>query len=51
MKQIDTAFIDRLASPASPTTIIPEEAAKEVNKTANISTGPYQFVGRVLIPT
>ncbi len=45
MKQIDTAFIDRLASPASPTTIIPaEEAAKEVNKTANISTGPYQFV-------
>ena len=46
MKQVDTArSIDRLASPASPTTIIPaEEAAKEVNKTANISTGPYQFV-------
>lgn len=45
MKQVDTSFIDRLASPASPTTIIPsEEAAKEVNKTANISTGPYQFV-------
>ena len=45
MKQVDTSFIDRLASPASPTTIIPgEEAVKEVNKTANVSTGPYQFV-------
>ena len=45
MKQVDTSFIDRLASPASPTTIIPgEEAVKDVNKTANISTGPYQFV-------
>jgi peptide/nickel transport system substrate-binding protein len=45
MKQVDTSFIDRLASPASPTTIIPgEEAVKDVNKTANVSTGPYQFV-------
>ena len=45
MKQLDTSFIDRLASPASPPTIIPaEEAAKDVNKTANVSTGPYQFV-------
>jgi peptide/nickel transport system substrate-binding protein len=45
MKQLDTSFIDRLASPASPTTIIPaEEATKDVNKTNNISTGPYQFV-------
>jgi peptide/nickel transport system substrate-binding protein len=45
LKQLDTSFIDRLASPASPTTIIPaEEAAKEVNKTSHISTGPYRFV-------
>ena len=45
MKQVDTAFIDRMASPASPPTIIPaEEATKEVNKTANISTGPYMIV-------
>jgi peptide/nickel transport system substrate-binding protein len=45
LKQLDTAFLDRLASPASPTTIIPaEEAQKEVNKTSHISTGPYQFV-------
>lgn len=45
MKQIDTSFLDRLASPASPTTIIPaEEAAKPVNRTNNISTGPYQLV-------
>jgi peptide/nickel transport system substrate-binding protein len=45
LKQLDTSFIDRLASPASPTTIIPaEEAQKDVNKTGHISTGPYQFV-------
>jgi peptide/nickel transport system substrate-binding protein len=45
LKQVDTSFLDRLASPASPTTIIPaEEAQKEVNKTSHISTGPYQFV-------
>ncbi len=45
LKQLDTAFLDRLASPASPTTIIPaEDAAKEVNKTSHVSTGPYQFV-------
>jgi peptide/nickel transport system substrate-binding protein len=45
LKQLDTSFLDRLASPASPTTIIPaEEAQKEVNKTSHISTGPYQFV-------
>ncbi len=45
MKELNTSFIDRLASPASPTTIIPvEETAKEVNKTNHISTGPYQFV-------
>jgi peptide/nickel transport system substrate-binding protein len=45
LRQVDTSFLDRLASPASPTTIIPaEEAAKEVNKTSHISTGPYQFV-------
>ena len=45
MKALDTSFLDRLASPASPTTIIPaEEAVKPVNKTNNISTGPYQFV-------
>ena len=45
MKALDTSFLDRVASPASPTTIIPaEEAAKPVNKTNNISTGPYQFV-------
>ena len=45
MKSLGTSFLDRLASPASPTTIIPvEEASKPVNKTNNISTGPYQFV-------
>ena len=45
MKALDTSFLDRLASPASPTTIIPaEEASKPVNKTAMISTGPYQYV-------
>ena len=45
MKALDTSFLDRLASPASPTTIIPaEEASKPVNKTNHISTGPYQFV-------
>src|SRR5712692_79981 len=45
LKQVDTSFLDRLASPASPTTIIPaEEAQKEVNKTSHVSTGPYQFV-------
>jgi peptide/nickel transport system substrate-binding protein len=45
LKQVDTAFLDRLASPASPTTIIPaEEAVKDVNKTSHVSTGPYQFV-------
>ena len=45
MKALDTSFLDRLASPASPTTIIPtEEAGKPVNKTNMISTGPYQFV-------
>ncbi len=45
MKALDTSFLDRLASPASPTTIIPaEEASKPVNKTNHVSTGPYQFV-------
>jgi peptide/nickel transport system substrate-binding protein len=45
MKALDTSFLDRLASPASPTTIIPtEEASKPVNRTAMVSTGPYQYV-------
>ena len=45
LKSVDTSFLDRLASPASPTTIIPlEEASKPVNRTAMISTGPYQYV-------
>ncbi|MBI1777310.1 MAG: ABC transporter substrate-binding protein [Proteobacteria bacterium] len=45
MKELSTSFIDRMGSPASPPTIIPEEeATKEVNKTNNISTGPFQLV-------
>ncbi|MSP49237.1 MAG: hypothetical protein EXQ95_07915 [Alphaproteobacteria bacterium] len=45
LKTPSTSFLDRLAAPTSPATIIPvEEAAKELNKTSNISTGPLQFV-------
>jgi peptide/nickel transport system substrate-binding protein len=45
MTALDTSFIDRMGSPASPVTIIPlEEAGKEVNKTNMISTGPYALV-------
>ncbi|MBM3546856.1 MAG: hypothetical protein FJX54_07875 [Alphaproteobacteria bacterium] len=45
LKTPSASFLDRLASPTSPATVIPEEeAAKEVNKTGNISTGPFQFV-------
>ena len=45
LKAPSASFLDRLAAPTAPVTIIPEEeAAKEINKTANISTGPFQFV-------
>jgi len=45
LKAPSASFLDRLAAPISPVTIIPEEeAAKELNKTGNISTGPFQFV-------
>jgi peptide/nickel transport system substrate-binding protein len=45
LKEQAPSFLDRLASPATPTSIIPaEEAAKDLNKTGNIGTGPYQLV-------
>ena len=45
LKAPSASFLDRMAAPTSPATIIPEEeAAKEINKTGNISTGPFQFV-------
>jgi len=44
LKEISPSFIDRLASPTSPTSIIPaEQAARELNKTDNIGTGPFKF--------
>ena len=45
LKAANPNFLDRLAAPTSPVSIIPaEEAAKDLNKTNNISTGPFQFV-------
>src|SRR5258708_5143991 len=45
LKAANPNFLDRLAAPTSPASIIPvEEAAKELNKTSNLSTGPFQFV-------
>jgi peptide/nickel transport system substrate-binding protein len=44
LKELSPSFLDRLASPTSPTSIIPaEQAERELNKTDNIGTGPYRF--------
>ncbi|MBM3523114.1 MAG: ABC transporter substrate-binding protein, partial [Alphaproteobacteria bacterium] len=44
LKEISPSFLDRLASPTSPTSIIPaEQASRELNKTDNIGTGPFRF--------
>jgi peptide/nickel transport system substrate-binding protein len=38
-------FLDRLASPVNPVSIIPaEQAARPLNRTENIGTGPFRFV-------
>ena len=45
LKNPSSTWLDRLAAPTSPASIIPiEEAAKELNKTNSISTGPFAFV-------
>ncbi|MBI1775207.1 MAG: ABC transporter substrate-binding protein [Proteobacteria bacterium] len=45
LKVANPSFLDRLAAPTSPASVIPvEEAAKELNKTGSIGTGPLQFV-------
>lgn len=45
LKEVSPSFLDRLASPTSPTSIIPaEQAARELNKTDNIGTGPFRYV-------
>lgn len=44
LKEVSPSFLDRLASPTSPTSIIPaEQASRELNKTDNIGTGPFRF--------
>lgn len=45
LREPSPSFLDRLASPASPASIIPsEDGDKELNRTSNIGTGPFQFV-------
>jgi peptide/nickel transport system substrate-binding protein len=45
LKEPSPSFLDRLASPASPASIIPaEDGDKDLNKTSNIGTGPLQLV-------
>jgi peptide/nickel transport system substrate-binding protein len=44
LKEMSPSFLDRLASPTSPTSIIPaEQASRELNKTDNIGTGPFRL--------
>jgi peptide/nickel transport system substrate-binding protein len=45
LKRASSTFLDRLASPVNPVSIIPaEQAGKPLNRTEYIGTGPFRFV-------